>query len=117
LISQKRRIRPWSAIHHATPEHQAFAGELRSLLESSIDELPDGLREVFMLREVEGLNTAETAESLGVSEDVVKTRLSRSRAALRNVLGASRRNPGARRLPLPAAAMRPDRRGRFARIA
>ncbi|HYS25023.1 MAG TPA: RNA polymerase sigma factor [Vicinamibacterales bacterium] len=68
------------------PEQQAFAGELRSLLESSIDELPDGLREVFMLREVDGLNTAETAECLGVSEDVVKTRLSRSRAALRNQL-------------------------------
>ena len=68
------------------PEHQAFAGELRSLLESSIDELPDGLREVFMLREVDGLNTAETAECLGVSEDVVKTRLSRGRAALRNLL-------------------------------
>ena len=68
------------------PEHRAFAGELRSLLESSIDELPDGLREVFMLREVDGLNTAETAECLGVSEDVVKTRLSRSRAALRHQL-------------------------------
>jgi len=68
------------------PEQQAFAGELRSLLESSIDELPDSLREVFMLREVDGLNTAETAECLGVSEDVVKTRLSRSRAALRNQL-------------------------------
>jgi len=68
------------------PEQQAFAGELRSLLESSIDELPDGLREVFMLREVDGLNTAEAAECLGVSEDVVKTRLSRSRAALRNQL-------------------------------
>ena len=68
------------------PEQQAFAGELRSLLESSIDELPDGLREVFMLREVDGLNTAETAECLGVSEDVVKTRLSRSRASLRNQL-------------------------------
>ena len=68
------------------PEHQAFAGELRSLLESSIDELPDGLREVFMLREVDGLNTAETAECLGVSEDVVKTRLSRGRATLRNLL-------------------------------
>ena len=68
------------------PEQQAFAAELRSLLESSIDELPDGLREVFMLREVDGLNTAETAECLGVSEDVVKTRLSRSRAALRNQL-------------------------------
>jgi RNA polymerase sigma-70 factor (ECF subfamily) len=68
------------------PEHHAFTGELRSLLESSIDELPDGLREVFMLREVDGLSTAETAECLGVSQDVVKTRLSRSRAALRNEL-------------------------------
>jgi RNA polymerase sigma-70 factor (ECF subfamily) len=68
------------------PEHQAFTGELRSLLESSIDELPYGLREVFMLREVDGLNTAETAVVLGVSEDVVKTRLSRSRAALRHDL-------------------------------
>jgi len=68
------------------PEHQAFAGELRSLLESSIDQLPDGLREVFMLREVDGLSTADTAECLGVSEDVVKTRLSRGRATLRNLL-------------------------------
>jgi RNA polymerase sigma-70 factor (ECF subfamily) len=68
------------------PEHQAFTGELRLLLESSIDELPDGLREVFMLREVDGLNTAETAEILGVSEDAVKTRLSRGRAALRQHL-------------------------------
>ncbi len=68
------------------PEHEAFAGELRTLLEASIDELPDGLREVFMLREVDGLNTAETADCLGVSEDVVKTRLSRGRAALRSQL-------------------------------
>jgi len=68
------------------PEHHAFAGELRSLLESAIDELPDGLREVFMLREVDGLTTADTATCLGVSEDVVKTRLSRGRAALRRRL-------------------------------
>jgi RNA polymerase sigma-70 factor (ECF subfamily) len=68
------------------PEQQAFAGELRSLLEWAIDTLPDGMREVFVLRDVEGLNTLEVAESLGVSEDVVKTRLSRGRAALRRVL-------------------------------
>ena len=69
-----------------SPEHQAFTGELRGLLEWAIDTLPDGAREVFVLREVEGLSTADTAASLGVSEDVVKTRLSRARGALRRSL-------------------------------
>jgi RNA polymerase sigma-70 factor (ECF subfamily) len=68
------------------PERQAFTREMRSLLEWAIDALPDGLREVFMLRDVEGLNTAETADCLGVSDDVIKTRLSRARAALRRLL-------------------------------
>ena len=68
------------------PEREAFASELRVLLEWAIDTLPTGLRAVFVLREVEGLNTSEVAEVLAVSEDVVKTRLSRGRAALRRVL-------------------------------
>ena len=68
------------------PERQAFAGELRRLLEWAIDAMPDGMREVFVLREVEGLSTSEVAESLGVSDAVVKTRLSRGRAALRRLL-------------------------------
>jgi RNA polymerase sigma-70 factor (ECF subfamily) len=68
------------------PERQAFTGELRALLEWAIDHLPDGMREVFVLREVEGLSTSEVAISLDVSEDVVKTRLSRGRATLRRLL-------------------------------
>jgi RNA polymerase sigma-70 factor (ECF subfamily) len=68
------------------PEHQAFASELGVLIESAVDALADGVREVFVLRQVQGLNTAETADVLGVSEDVVKTRLSRARAALRDDL-------------------------------
>ena len=68
------------------PERQAFTTELRELLEWAIDTLPDGAREVFVLREVEGLSTADVAECLGVTTDVVKTRLSRGRAALRRVL-------------------------------
>ena len=68
------------------PERQAVAVELRGLLEWAIDNLPNGMREVFVLREVEGLNTLEVAESLGLSEDVVKTRLSRGRAFLRRLL-------------------------------
>jgi RNA polymerase sigma-70 factor (ECF subfamily) len=69
-----------------SPERQAFTGELRELLEWAIDGLPDGAREVFVLRDVEGLTTAEVAGSLGLSEDAVKTRLSRARAALRRAL-------------------------------
>lgn len=68
------------------PERQAFAGELRGLLEWAIDAPPDGMREVFVLREVEGLSTSEVAACLGVSDDVVKTRLSRGRAVLRRLL-------------------------------
>jgi RNA polymerase sigma-70 factor (ECF subfamily) len=79
----KRLLTPSPAID---PERQAFAGELRNLLESAIDALADGAREVFVLREVEGLSTADTAAVLGLSEDVVKTRLSRARAALRQSL-------------------------------
>ena len=68
------------------PERQAVSSELRTLLEWAIDQLPDGGREVFVLREVEGLSTADVADVLGVSEDVVKTRLSRAKAALRGAV-------------------------------
>jgi RNA polymerase sigma-70 factor, ECF subfamily len=81
------KVEPFMSRNPAeNPERQAFTGELRGLLEWAIDTLPDGMREVFVLREIEGLSTSEVAESLGVSEDVVKTRLSRGRAALRRVL-------------------------------
>ena len=70
------------------PERQASSRELGGLLEQAVDGLADGAREVFMLREVEGLSTAETATVLDVSEDVVKTRLSRARAVLRQTLEA-----------------------------
>jgi len=71
-----------------TPEHQAFATELKSLLESAIDGLPEHHRLVFTLREIEGLSTAETAECLGISEENVKTRLHRARTLLRDDLFA-----------------------------
>ena len=68
------------------PEREANNAELRRLLEHAIDELPETYRTVFVLREVEGLSTATTAECLGVSEEVVKTRLSRARLRLRDQL-------------------------------
>jgi RNA polymerase sigma-70 factor, ECF subfamily len=70
------------------PERLAYAAELRALLESSIDALPDAYRLVFMCREVEGLTTIETADALDVGEEAVKTRLHRARAMLRRELFA-----------------------------
>jgi RNA polymerase sigma-70 factor (ECF subfamily) len=75
------------------PEQAALSGELRRDLEAVIDSLADGYRPVFVLREVEGLTTAETAEALGLSEDVVKTRLHRARAMLRDALARVGQRP------------------------
>jgi RNA polymerase sigma-70 factor (ECF subfamily) len=69
-----------------TPEEQAMRAQLGRMLQAAVDELPVSYRSVFMLREVEQLNTSETAECLGLSEEAVKTRLHRSRALLRRDL-------------------------------
>jgi RNA polymerase sigma-70 factor (ECF subfamily) len=68
------------------PERLAFSRELGALMEAAIDRLPGGAREVFVLRQVEGMSTEDVAAVLEVSEAVVKTRLSRARAALRREL-------------------------------
>jgi RNA polymerase sigma-70 factor, ECF subfamily len=68
------------------PERRAFDGEVSMLLERAFDSLSDDYRSVFMLREIEGLSTAETAECLDISEDNVKTRLHRARTSLQREL-------------------------------
>jgi len=68
------------------PEQQIYDGELKVVLEKAFDRLPADYRSVFMLREIEGLSTAETAECLEVSEENVKTRLYRARALLQREL-------------------------------
>jgi RNA polymerase sigma-70 factor, ECF subfamily len=68
------------------PEQNAAAAELRTVMEQEVGALPDAFRLVFMMREIEGLSTSETAQVLDVTEDVVKTRLHRARAMLRENL-------------------------------
>ena len=60
--------------------------ELRGLLENAIEGLPEAFRTVVVLREIEEMNVAETAETLGLSESLVKTRLHRAHAMLRRHL-------------------------------
>lgn len=68
------------------PEQQASAAELRNAVEREVSNLSDSYRLVFVMRDVEGLSTSETASSLGISEDLVKQRLHRARATLRHNL-------------------------------
>ena len=68
------------------PEHAMYGHELKAVLESLVDALPDPFRVVFVMREVEGLTTAETAASLSINEDTVKTRLHRAKRLLRDKL-------------------------------
>ena len=66
-----------------SPEQEVLTHTLKVVLEAAIDRLPQAYRSVFMLREVEQLDTAETALCLDISEGAVKVRLHRARVLLR----------------------------------
>ncbi|MCZ2155554.1 MAG: sigma-70 family RNA polymerase sigma factor [Bryobacterales bacterium] len=76
------QIADWSQI----PENQMLQSQLKAILTAAIQELPEIYRAVLLLRDVEELNTDETADVLGVTADVVKTRLHRARLAVRQKL-------------------------------
>jgi len=65
------------------PENHLLRHEMVAIMESAIDSLPEKYRLVFMLREVEGLSTEESAACLGVGKEAVKSRLFRARSMLR----------------------------------
>src|SRR5262249_206466 len=68
------------------PERQAFAGELRALIESAIEALPEHYRAGVVMRGAEGMRTAEAAECVEITEEPAKTRLHRARMLLRDAL-------------------------------
>lgn len=71
-----------------TPESQVMGGESMEILDAAIQSLPESLRTVFVLRDVEDLSTRETAEILSITENTVKVRLHRARLTLRERLSA-----------------------------
>ncbi len=70
------------------PESELLSSEARAQMEKAITALPDSLRLVFILRDIEGRSTAETAADLELSVSAVKSRLLRARLNLRNKLSA-----------------------------
>lgn len=77
-----RQLVDWGS----TPDDLLLKRELRTVLHAALDTLPATLRSVFVLRDIEGLSTAETAEVLSLTETNVKVRLHRARVALRERL-------------------------------
>ena len=69
--------------HDLQPPDRLANQQLRALLEDAIDKLAVNYRSVYILRAVEQLNTRETAHSLDITEDVVKTRYRRAKKMLR----------------------------------
>lgn len=70
------------AIADAKPDEDLERAELGRVLEECLEQLPQGNREVMVLRDVLELDTAETAQMLGLSEEAVRVRLHRARAAV-----------------------------------
>jgi RNA polymerase sigma-70 factor (ECF subfamily) len=70
------------------PERELLSGEGRIFLDKAIESLPDLLKLVFILRDIEGLSIHETAETLNLTEVTVKTRLLRARLFLRDKLSS-----------------------------
>ncbi|NPA31484.1 MAG: sigma-70 family RNA polymerase sigma factor [Chloroflexi bacterium] len=68
------------------PEQALLSAETRQVLDDAVARLSPALRAVFLLRDVEGFSTKETAEILGISTDAVKQRLARARLRLREAL-------------------------------
>lgn len=70
------------------PETDAARAEIRRLIERAIDDLPEAFRTVFIMRDVQECNVEETALSLELKPETVKTRLHRARRLLRRALDA-----------------------------
>jgi RNA polymerase sigma-70 factor (ECF subfamily) len=68
------------------PETELMSSEARAYMDKAVEQLQPALRAVFLLRDIEGLSTEETSQVLDLSEAAVKTRLSRARMRLRELL-------------------------------
>ena len=68
------------------PETITLSGELQQVMDEAVAELPEQLRSVFVLRDLEGMSTQETAEVLDISPGNAKVRLHRARLMLREHL-------------------------------
>lgn len=77
---------PAALIDHVEPGTDVLSSELRDVVDRAVLALPPALRAAFVLRDIEGLSTRDTASALEIGEPAVKVRLHRARLALRAAL-------------------------------
>ena len=90
------------------PEECYSRSELREILITALDSLPDHYRTIFILRDIEGFSIAETAELLDVNAMAVKARLMRARLELRERLNTHFRGDGDHAQPAAHRERLPD---------
>jgi len=83
-IEEPFQIVDWCCL----PEKEMISAEARVYMRQAVEQLSPNLRAVFVLRDIEGISTEETSRALNLSESAVKTRLSRARMRLRELLTA-----------------------------
>jgi RNA polymerase sigma-70 factor (ECF subfamily) len=83
-------LRDW----HEIPSEALDRKELREMLQRAIGELPQKYREVLITRDVLEMNISETAEELGISKGLVKTRLLRARLIMQKLVAPQVRAGG-----------------------
>ncbi|WP_339913833.1 RNA polymerase sigma factor [uncultured Brevundimonas sp.] len=83
------RVIPFpNAFGTASPEADAARAQIRALIEHAVDDLPEAFRIVFIMRDIEECSVDETAATLQIKPETVKTRLHRARRLLRQALDA-----------------------------
>jgi RNA polymerase sigma-70 factor, ECF subfamily len=95
-LSRKRREQPQGVIHPdalrapGDPHHELHAEQQRTTLYRALQELPEKERAAIVLRDVEGLSTAEVAEILGSSEATVRSQISSARLKIKKAVKRGR---------------------------
>lgn len=84
--NMENELQRWKAGEAETPATKVLNSELKNILDDAIRKLPEIYRTVFVMREIENMNVAETQECLAISKVNVKVRLNRAKVMLRDLL-------------------------------
>jgi RNA polymerase sigma-70 factor (ECF subfamily) len=86
LIEEKRLMNEDKKQLFDTPEEEAIQNDYKKLLENLVEELPPKYRCVYIMREIENMDTKETSECLDITESNVKVRLHRAKQMISELL-------------------------------